>query len=392
MGRTHARGGWRAGWFCLASWCCLTGWIAGAGANVAVAVQPPAAESPASEPPTPAPQTAVPSTAAPEAAPPQLEASPTPEPLDAQSAGAAIRDAVGLLRQRVIGPSHERVGLIDDDQWQGAQDPHRWVVLVHGFASGPDAMQALKDRLDQPGIRCRRFAYPNDGPVSESSQLLSRSLRALRQRFPERRLTVISHSMGSLVTRNVLESPELDPGNVDQFIMIAPPNHGSHLAQFPIGLDVEEFARQLQRENLQWIVRNALEGAIGSAQVDLRPESEIVRELNGRPRNPAVRYTIFAGTAGPFTRQEAAAIAEMAQRWTEGNRVMAIIAEQLIAAAASNEVIEGRGDGCVSVESATLAGVTDFVSLPFRHHVISRQLDSVVGQQLIQEIVSRIVL
>lgn len=304
----------------------------------------------------------------------------------------AIRGAVGLLRQTVIGKSHERLGLADEEQWTDANDPNRWVVLVHGFASGTEATKPLMDSLNQPGIRCRRFAYPNDGPIRESSLQLSRALRAVKQTFPDRRLTVIAHSMGCLVTRNMLESAELDPGNVDQFMMIAPPNHGSNLAQFPIGLDVEKLAANVRRENLRWIVESALHGAMGSAQVDLRPDSPLFDELNARPRNPRVRYTIFAGTAAPLSKAEAEEMKRMAEGLSDGNRVVALVSEQLLAAAGSQEIIAGKGDGCVSIESATLDGVKDFVTLPFSHNIISRQLDSEVGRKLVQEIVSRIVL
>ncbi len=304
----------------------------------------------------------------------------------------AIRGAVGLLRQTVIGRSHERLGLVDEEQWGDADDPNRWVVLVHGFASGPAATEPLMKALDQPGIRCRRFAYPNDGPIRESSLQLSRALGAVKQAFPDRKLTVIAHSMGCLVTRNVLESAELDPGNVDQFMMIAPPNHGSNLAQFPIGLEIDKLAANVQRENLRWIVESALHGAMGSAQVDLRPGSPLFDQLNARPRNPRVRYTIFAGTAAPLSKAEAEELARMAEGLTNGNRVVKLMAEQLLAAAGSQEVIAGQGDGCVSIKSATLDGVQDFVSLPFEHNILSRQLDSEVGRKLVQEIVSRIVL
>ncbi|QEG38793.1 alpha/beta fold hydrolase [Roseimaritima ulvae] len=304
----------------------------------------------------------------------------------------AIRGAVGLLRQTVIGLSHERMGLADEQQWAGADDPNRWVVLVHGFASGTEATKPLMEQLNQPGIRCRRFAYPNDGPIRESSLQLSRALTAVKQQFPDRKLTVIAHSMGCLVTRNMLESPELDPGNVDQFMMIAPPNHGSNLAQFPIGLEVEKLAANVRRENLRWIVESALQGAMGSAQVDLRPDSPLFDELNARSRNPRVRYTIFAGTAAPLSKAEADELKRMAEGLTGGHRVVAMVSEQLLAAAGSQEVVAGQGDGCVSIESATLAGVQDFVTLPFSHNILSRQLDSEVGRKLVQEIVSRIVL
>src|SRR6056297_996554 len=312
--------------------------------------------------------------------------------LDKKRTGDLIRGAVGLLRQKLIGESSERMGLVDDQRWTGADDPNRWVILVHGFASGIDATEPLLKRLDRPGIASRRFAYPNDGPIRDASDQLSKVLRNLARQYPDRKLTIIAHSMGCLVSRHVLESPERNPGNVDQLIMVAPPNHGSHLAQFPVGVDVEALAANVRQENVRWIVESALEGGMGSAQVDLRPESPLFVELNTRPRNPRVRYTIFAGTAGPLDAEEAHRMEKMGNDLKTDNGAVTAISGQLVAAGRSDEMIVGRGDGAVSLESAKLPGVEDFVPLPFNHSVLSNGLETPAGKRLIEEIVSRIVL
>lgn len=312
--------------------------------------------------------------------------------VDKESMRGVIRGAVGRLRQRLIGESSEQLGLVDDSKWTAADDPNRWVVLVHGFASGTEATKPLMDRLDQPGIRSRRFAYPSDGSIRESSQRLSDALRQVAADYPNRKLTVIAHSMGGLVARNVLESPALDPGNVDQLIMIATPNHGSNLAQFPVGMDVDKLVLRVRQDSLRLVVESALEGAVGSAQVDLRPDSPLFQELNARPRNPDVRYTIFAGTGGPFRPSEAERLEQMAADLNPDSPVAAVVSDQLLTAANSAELIAGQGDGVVSVESAQLPGVQDFVTLPFSHRVLSREIDSDAGRRLVQEITARIVL
>ena len=324
----------------------------------------------------------------------QTGTAPAKDQAETDVVESLIRDAVGLLRQEIIGRSADRVGLLDEHRWRSATDPRRWVILVHGFASGIDSLQPLMDQLEQQGLRCRRFAYPNDGSVADAANILSRELAVTAQRYPDRKLTIISHSMGGLVSRFALEYPGMATGNVDQLIMVSPPNQGSDLAALPVGAEPERLVQLIENQAIGKIFAAAIQGAVGRAQTDLLPDSAFLEKLNQLPRNPHVRYSIFAGTDAPVQGPGAAAVQELnrlARQIPDERPALQAIMNQIALAANSEALQAGRGDGVVSVQSAKLADVTDFQTLPYGHNVLTQGLNTPAGEKLLREIVSRIV-
>ena len=104
------------------------------------------------------------------------------------------------------------------------------VLLIHGLQSDTGQIGAILDDVRKRGHPCATFDYPNDQPIDESARMLAEKLATLAQEHPTRKLTLITHSMGGLLARAVIENEQLDPGNVEQLIMVACPNHGSLLA------------------------------------------------------------------------------------------------------------------------------------------------------------------
>jgi hypothetical protein len=54
-----------------------------------------------------------------------------------------------------------------------------------------------------------------------------------------------------------------------------------------------------------------------------------------------------------------------------------------------DEWSRGRGDGVVSVKSAKLEGVTDFVTLPFSHNAFGKPVTP-TAQMVIDEVIKRL--
>jgi pimeloyl-ACP methyl ester carboxylesterase len=236
------------------------------------------------------------------------------------------------------------------------------------------------------------FRYPNDQPVADSAKLLAGELKEFAEDHPGRGVSLVTSSMGGLVARAVIEDPDLDPGNVRQLIMIAPPNHGSALARFGFGLDLWEHVSGRLRKEETRLFYSLVEDGLSEAAADLRPDSPFLRQLNARERNPRVRYTILLGTGGPLRPMELAAlrksVAAAGQR-TRWVRFFGARTEQWLEDL--DEVVEGKGDGAVSIERGRLEGVKDTVLLKFRHAPelparVSNDMD-----KLHQEIVKRIV-
>ena len=240
------------------------------------------------------------------------------------------------------------------------------VVLVHGLNSRPEDLCGFHELVKQAGMACASFRYPNDQPIDESSKLLAAELARLGRAEPNRKIRLLTHSMGGLVARGVIET-ELDPGNVEQLIMVAPPNHGSGLAPVAVFMDCHEFFTSPDYHRTQVFVESVSDG-LGEATADLSPGSVFLDRLNRRPRNPRVVYTILLGTAGPMREEEMSRLRETVRDYTDDTRVMRFVSSKLVHTLDSlDEVVDGKGDGVVSCERGRLAGVRDVVELPFSH-------------------------
>ncbi len=243
------------------------------------------------------------------------------------------------------------------------------VILVHGLNAGHDSNWGLLPATTPCERWCGSFSYPNDQSLAESAHLLSHELKHLRQAMPERPIVLVTHSMGGLVARACVEDPELAPVGVSRLIMVAPPNHGSHLARLAVSPDVWE----------HWLARSsgspwrrsvdAMVDGLGEAASDLVPDSPFLTRLNARERAAGVEYTIVLGTAGGGVRPWQLALARSANRQLARRESSAApwceLADEWLGDL--DEVVRGRGDGAVAVERGQLAGVDDTHLLDFRH-------------------------
>ena len=259
-------------------------------------------------------------------------------------------------------------GLLPDDSWQKSPATTPLVVVVHGLDSSPERCEALIAAMRKQGLPCAAFRYPSNQPIEKSAKLLSSDLKQLAQRQGGRDVRLVTSSMGGLVARAAVEDPELDPGNVRRLVMVAPPNHGSALARFEFALDLWTHLVHNARRKEVGLFYAMIEDGMCEASGDLIPGSAFLKRLNARPRNPKVQYTIFLGTAGPLTAEELAQLREgiakagQQNRWVRffGSRVYKWL-EDL------DEVVEGKGDGCVSVARGRLEGVDDTIVLRISH-------------------------
>ena len=273
--------------------------------------------------------------------------------------------AAALASDRV---PQERFGLAFDEGWQRAAIERPLVVLVHGLHSRPERIASILDDIRGRGLPCAALRYPNDQPIASSARLLARELAAVAAAQPERRVALLTTSMGGLVARAVIEDPALDPRNVTRLIMVAPPTHGSRLASFAFALEWHEQLTDAKERSAVERFYGAIEDGLGEAGGDLAPGSPFLQELNARPRNPRVAYTIFLGTGAPL---EAPALEWMrygAGAAAQRSRLARFLGPKVDACLADlQEVVHGKGDGAVAVARGRLEGVADTVLLEFDH-------------------------
>jgi hypothetical protein len=256
-------------------------------------------------------------------------------------------------------------------------DPQRpLVVLVHGLDGDRGCCSDLANLLNRAGFQTAYFAYRAERPLEESSEIFSREMRLLGERYPSMRIELVTESMGGLVARKYVEGPEYT-GGVDHFVMIAPPNGGSTWTPYAFLLKLTVNTWKWRNDpdwSPAWMIT---EGICQSAD-DLRPGSKFLAELNARPRRDRVRYTIIAGER-PVQYRVAAEMMEWPGEMV-GDRVGSWWGFRQIKAAADGESRSllgeiGDDDGPVSLASTRLAGVSDFAVVAADHVALYESID-----------------
>lgn len=265
-----------------------------------------------------------------------------------------------------------------------------YVVLVHGFNSSPERCATLLKPIRDAGFRCGTLRYPNDQSINDSAALLSLELKRLAKQHPDTKISLLTYSMGGLVARETIENSKLDPGNVTQLIMIAPPTHGSSCAHIVCSGDIWEHGVRGKHEGLLNCVYACVEDGLGEARHELKPESTFLRRLNERKRNPQVRYSILLGTAGPFSPAELAFAKQTVRKSAESSSFVKVIKPALDKALNDLTDAVEEGDGVVSVARGKLDGVSDTLLLGFNHWSVVDRPDDPCTVTVHREILQRL--
>ncbi len=303
---------------------------------------------------------------------------------------------IRLLARGEVDGSPERLSI--------SELPERIVLILGGLQGDAQACEQFAMSLERTmafpaNTRCAVFDYPNDGSIQESGRVLKRLLQEFHLGSPNTKVSIVGHSMGGLVARYALEFPS-EPDRfaacemVDHLTMLCPPNHGSVLAQYA---DALEFADALSKmkngsDSLISVINALVDDGLGEACDELVPGSEFLRTLNSMERVPGVRYSIIAGTRGPISPllRLAGSIAVSQGRSESQTRGLEKIekglrrVEELIS---SDELTLGLGDGAVSLGSARLPGVTEFMKAPI-HHAEWADVEKPQVQELIRKVAS----
>ncbi|MGD8343638.1 MAG: alpha/beta fold hydrolase, partial [Desulfobacterales bacterium] len=261
---------------------------------------------------------------------------------------ARFTESFGLFYFEMDGKAS---GGLDADQ--------KTIVLIHGLDDPGRVWQNLAPALVEAEFKVWLMHYPNDQPIVESARLFFDELKSLKQRGVDR-ISIVAHSMGGLVSREMLTRPEIDyaaattAGQVPEvvaLIMVGTPNHGSQMARMRVFAEMRDQMVRLTKGEASWL-GSIIDGA-GEAKIDLLPGSRFLAELNARPHPAGLDMLIIAGVTSPWkesdikrwvrdTRQK---VPQESQKWVD------MLGKNMIA------VTDGLGDGLVTVESTRLAGV-----------------------------------
>jgi pimeloyl-ACP methyl ester carboxylesterase len=310
--------------------------------------------------------------------------------VEREESRAKIRRAKSLLRD-LLAREVDVFAFTLDERWLEQPQDRPLIVLIHGYGAGTRSLAEFQAKLKQQHWPSATFSYPNDGPLAESGIRLAAELRQFREKYPLRPVVLVAHSMGGLVARVAVEDPNLDPGNVKRLILICTPNHGTRWAQVPSGFDVWEHLRQLPERSVPEVFRRSIADGLNEARSDLKPHSKFLRELNGRQRNPNVRYSLILGTEAPCSAAEIAELRGRVKRSLTQSQPGRIVLPKVDSFLEDFDELEsGKGDWVVAVERGRLEGVPDTLILPITHWAFSAEQPQPGPQQLHDAILERL--
>jgi pimeloyl-ACP methyl ester carboxylesterase len=220
--------------------------------------------------------------------------------------------------------------------------------------------------------------YRNDGPIAAAADHFAAELERMRS-AGVRHVDVVAHSMGGLVTRDVLTRAAHYAGDgaggprfpaIDRLVLCGTPNHGSKMARLRAISEIKEQVSRALGGN--GTLLGGLSDGRGEAEADLLPGSAFLRDLNGRPPCAHTAMTIVAGRMSPLTPSDVADLADQLRRTARSANAPKWLTDLLDDAEADaadllDEAVRGVGDGCVTLDSARLSGVTDVEIVEANH-------------------------
>ena len=115
------------------------------------------------------------------------------------------------------------------DAYDPAKTP---VIFVHGAAGSPQDWRYAMEHLDKRRYQAWFYVYPSGMRLQNAAYALHRGVDNLHQRLEFKRLHVVAHSMGGLVSRAFITRNVIDEGNryIDTFITFSSPWGGHEAA------------------------------------------------------------------------------------------------------------------------------------------------------------------
>jgi pimeloyl-ACP methyl ester carboxylesterase len=263
------------------------------------------------------------------------------------------RDNVNQLRWVEYRPdgsfTHQKGGVADK-----VAAAKNVLLLVHGIIGDTEGMAAGVKAcgLDQQFDLVLTYDYENlSTPIGQTAQTLKAQLAAVGLKDnDDKRLTLLVHSMGGLVSRWFIER---EGGNkvVDHLVMCGTPNVGSPFGQIDAARKILTVLTSLSLNYVPALV--PFSGAVlmllnrskklTPALEQMNPTSEFITTLN-KSDDPGIPYTILAGDVDAYKEPSDAFFARMVAKAGQSFIFEALFARQANDIAVGVESILGVGD------------------------------------------------
>jgi pimeloyl-ACP methyl ester carboxylesterase len=254
-------------------------------------------------------------------------------------------------------------------------DPARpTICLLHGLNSSSHGFVHMIPLLEEAGFGIVTYDYPFNRRLEESCAGFARDWTAFRRQVRDnRKWVIVAHSMGALLARALVEDDATWAGDVTSLILIAPVNHGSHLARVQTAFQLVNGLQAIHGKNTTQAMLHLTDG-LGQAAEDLLPGSAFLNALNRRPPRPGLKYHILAGDSGFLTRDARRQYDDRLDLMLRNSGVLGYLTRAATAdlPAMLDELTDGTGDGCVAVKRTRLKGVADHVTMHANHAELIR--------------------
>ncbi|MBI2130554.1 PD40 domain-containing protein [Candidatus Woesearchaeota archaeon] len=215
--------------------------------------------------------------------------------LDDFRSGKSLEQLIYVVNAPMWNNSHEKqfYFLEPPKEIHSERQP---VLLVHGLNGTSGYWANIPEALSDRGYDVWVLGYPTQS-IRESAALLGRPIGVVRGNYNGKKIHVAAHSKGGLVVRayttwdrNNDNQPDFYGNDIESFLMLGTPNHGSEAAG-KIGRGELNFARILTWARGQ--------NPDAPAYDELSPGSEFMWELDEYGVNKSIlRQAVIAGTRG----------------------------------------------------------------------------------------------